>query len=80
MKKILEILGGGLFWRRLNLGLTYFWILLLIGAIVFGWVKSVTFVSILSLVALILASQSSWQASRIEHKEEIRDPDNPVTG
>lgn len=67
-----------LFWKRFNLFLTCFWIALVPIAIIFGWINSTAFVSALSLVALILASQSSWQASRVEHKADIRDPDMDV--
>ena len=45
------------------------WIL----AIIFGWVKSVTFVSHLSIIALILASAAAWQATRTEVKEDEKD-------
>lgn len=79
MKKILVLTGTALFWKRLNLFLTFFWIALLPVAFFTGWVKSSVFISTLSLVALILASQSSWQASRVEHKADVRDPDDPAS-
>lgn len=35
-----------------------------------GWVKSVTFVSHMSMIALVLAEIAAWQASRTEQKED----------
>lgn len=38
-----------------------------------GLVQSVTFVSHVSMLALVLAEFSAWQASRTEQKEEEND-------
>lgn len=35
-----------------------------------GWLESVTFVSVISMVALFLGSFSSWQAARVEVKQD----------
>lgn len=35
-----------------------------------GWLESVTFVSLVSMLALFLGSFSSWQAARTEVKQE----------
>jgi len=69
-----SFLSSALFWKRFNLGLTFFWLALIPLSFTFGWVKSNTFISALSLIALVLGSQASWQASRVERKAEERDP------
>lgn len=53
------------------------WICLWIAATIFGWIKSVEFVSHISMAALVLGSWSSWQAARVEVKqdEEINNND-----
>jgi hypothetical protein len=38
-----------------------------------GWLQSVTFVSLVSMIALFLGSFSSWQASRAEVKIDMQD-------
>jgi hypothetical protein len=35
-----------------------------------GWLESVTFVSLMSMIALFLGSFSSWQAARVETKQQ----------
>jgi len=72
--KLMRATSSALFWQRFNLFLTFFWIILVPVSIFTGWVKESTFISILSLVALVLASQSSWQASRVERKQDDMDP------
>ena len=78
MKFSLQVFATALFWKRFNLFLTFFWIALVPTAFITGWVHSSVFISTLSLVALILASQSSWQASRVEFKGDVRDPETDV--
>jgi hypothetical protein len=53
------------------------WIILWIIATIFGWIQSVSFVSHVSMAALVLGSWSSWQAARVEVKqdEEINNND-----
>lgn len=77
-KKARSVLRSARFWKQFNLFLTFFWLALLPVSLWLGWMKETTFVSVLSLVALILASQSSWQSSRVEFKADVRDPDTPV--
>lgn len=36
----------------------------------FGWLASVVFVSHLSAAALVLGSMSSWQAARVEVRQD----------
>jgi hypothetical protein len=72
--KLFAAMATALFWQRFNLTLTFFWMLLLVVSLVTGWVNSTAFISVLSIVALILASQSSWQASRVERKQDDQSP------
>jgi hypothetical protein len=67
--------------RRLNGWLTMFWILMIPISFQLGWLKSVTYVSALSLWALVAGHWSSWQAARVEVKQEMeaqQQLDNPV--
>lgn len=50
---------------RLHGALTIAWCLLLPVAHLTGWVESTTFVSDLSLIALILSSGAWWQAAKV---------------
>jgi hypothetical protein len=62
------------FLRRLNGWLTIFWIAMCVPSIAFGWVDSVRYVSFLSLWALVAGHWSTWQAARVEvRQEEIAD-------
>ena len=49
---------------------TIAWIPITILAFFMGWLESVTFVSLISMLALWLGSFSSWQAARTEVKQE----------
>jgi hypothetical protein len=49
------------------------WIPITVLSYALGWLKSVTFVSVISMVALFLGSFSSWQASRIETAMAAKD-------
>lgn len=60
-------------WKLVHGGLFLFWIALWIVASLTGWIESVAFVSHISMIALVLASVSSWQAARTEEKEDERD-------
>ena len=66
------------FWQKVNLYLTFFWLILIPIAFITGLARQTWFVTLISLIALALASQSSWQASRNEYKEDQRDPDTPT--
>lgn len=54
--------------RRVHGVLTWFWIALWIAASIFGWLASVTFVSHVSMAALVLTSWSAHQGARAEHE------------
>jgi hypothetical protein len=58
--------GDPVFMRRVNGWLTIFWLVMIPISIETGWVKSVTYVSALSLWALVSGHWSTWQASRVE--------------
>lgn len=67
--------------RRLNGWLTIFWIAMIPVSFVFGWLSSVTYVSALSLWALVSGHWSTWQAARVEvtQQEQAREQaENPV--
>jgi hypothetical protein len=73
--------GDPVFMRRLNGWLTMFWIAMIPVSFELGWLKSVTYVSALSLWALVSGHWSTWQAARVEvtqqqEKQELLD--NPV--
>ena len=61
-----SVQGDATFMRRLNGWLTWFWILMIPVSIITGWVRSVTYVSALSLWALVSGHWSTWQAARVE--------------
>lgn len=63
--------GKGLKW--VHFGLVLFFILLWGAAALLGWLQSVTFVSHVSMVALVLAEVAAWQGARTEEKEDKRE-------
>jgi hypothetical protein len=58
--------GDPIFMRRVNGWLTIFWIAMIPVSLATGWVKSVVYVSALSLWALVSGHWSAWQAARVE--------------
>jgi hypothetical protein len=73
--------GDPVFMRRVNGWLTIFWIVMIPIALVMGWLKSVIFVSALSLWALVSGHWSAWQAARVEvkqQKEEAEDTEGKI--
>ena len=65
-----SIQGDPVFMRRLNGWLTVFWILMIPVSILTHWISSVTYVAALSIWALVSGHWSTWQAARIEVKQE----------
>jgi hypothetical protein len=61
-----SIQGDPVFMRRVNGWLTIFWIAMIPVSYYMGWLKSVIFVSALSLWALVSGHWSAWQAARVE--------------
>lgn len=65
-----SVQGDPVFMRRVNGWLTVFWILMIPVSYSLGWLKSVTFVSALSLWALVSGHWAAWQAARVEVKQD----------
>ena len=65
-----SVQGDPVFMRKVNGWLTIFWIISIPVAYIFHWLDSVTFVSALSLWALVSGHWSAWQAARVEVKQE----------
>ena len=61
-----SVQGDAVFMRRLNGWLTIFWIVMIPVSLAMGWLQSVTYVSALSLWALVSGHWSTWQAARVE--------------
>lgn len=56
--------------RRFNGWATIFWISMVPVSILLGWVQSVAYVSALSIYALVTGHLSTWQAARVEERQE----------
>lgn len=65
-----SVQGDPKFMRRVNGWLTIFWIAMIPVSYQLGWLKSVVYVSALSLWALVAGHWSSWQAARVEVAQE----------
>jgi hypothetical protein len=73
--------GDPTFMRRVNGYLAIFWIIMIPVSLAFGWLSSVTYVSALSLWALVSGHWSAWQAARVEveqQKEEQKDTEGKI--
>jgi hypothetical protein len=57
---------------RLNGWLTMFWIAMIPVSFALGWLNSVTYVSALSLWALVSGHWSTWQAARVEVTQQAQ--------
>ena len=76
-----SVQGDAVLMRRLNGWLTMFWVAMIPVSFELGWLKSVTYVSALSLWALVAGHWSTWQAARVEVTQEAeaqRQLENPV--
>jgi hypothetical protein len=58
--------GDPVFMRRINGWLTVAWVAMIPVSAAMGWLKSVTYVSTLSLWALVSGHWAAWQAARVE--------------
>jgi uncharacterized protein involved in cysteine biosynthesis len=67
------IQGDPKFMRTVNGWLTILWIVMIPVAMIMGWLTSVTFVSALSLWALVSGHWSAWQAARVEVKQQMEE-------
>jgi hypothetical protein len=61
-----SVQGNPVFMRRMNGWLTIVWIVMIPVSFATGWVKSVAYVSALSLWALVSGHWAAWQAARVE--------------
>ncbi len=61
-----SIQGDPVFMRRVNGWFTIFWIVMIPISVALGLLSSVTYVSALSLWALVSGHWSAWQAARVE--------------
>ena len=75
-----SVQGDPVFMRRTNGWLTVAWIIMIPVSFATGWVKSVAYVSALSLWALVSGHWAAWQAARVEvaqkQEEERREKQN----
>jgi hypothetical protein len=69
-----SVQGDPVFMRRMNGWLTVAWIIMIPVSFAAGWVKSVAYVSALSLWALVSGHWAAWQAARVEVAQK-RDED-----
>ena len=65
-----SIRGDAVFMRRINGWSTMFWIVMIPVSYLSGWLNSVTYVSALSLWALVSGHWSAWQAARVEVQQQ----------
>jgi hypothetical protein len=65
-----SVQGDPIFMRRVNGWLTIFWLAMIPVSLATGWVKSVVYVSALSLWALVSGHWSAWQAARVEVNQQ----------
>lgn len=76
-----SVQGDPVFMRRVNGWLTMFWLAMIPISYSMHWLSSVTYVSALSLWALVAGHWSSWQAARVEvvqAREVQRQREHPV--
>jgi hypothetical protein len=62
--------GNPKFMQAVNGWFTIFWIIMIPISYWTGWLNSVTYVSMLSLWALVSGHWAAWQAARVEVKQE----------
>jgi hypothetical protein len=65
-----SVQGDPVFMRRVNGWLTMFWLVMIPVSYEVGWLKSVVYVSALSLWALVSGHWSAWQAARVEVEQQ----------
>lgn len=68
--KVFSLFGRPNFLRKFHGWCTLLWLPFTGLAYSLGWLSSVTFVSLMSMIALFLGSFSSWQAARTEVKQD----------
>ncbi len=65
-----SVLDNPTLFKKINGWLTVLWIIMIPISIAMGWTESVTYVSALSIYALITGHLSTWQAARVEEKQD----------
>lgn len=70
--KVFALFGRPEVLRAFHGWCTILWIPFTVLAFFLGWLSSVEFVSLVSMLALFLGSFSSWQAARTETKQEAQ--------
>jgi len=68
-----SVQGDPVFMRRVNGWLAIFWVAMIPVSYSAGWLSSVTYVSALSLWALVSGHWSAWQAARVEVYQQQED-------
>jgi len=68
-----SVQGDPVFMRRVNGWLAIFWVAMIPISYAQGWLSSVTYVSALSLWALVSGHWSAWQAARVEVYQQQED-------
>jgi hypothetical protein len=68
--RIFALFGRPEFLRAFHGWCTAFWLPFTGLAFWLGWLSSVVFVSLMSMIALFLGSFSAWQAARTEVKQD----------
>lgn len=63
--------------KRVNAYLTVFWLAMVPVSVFTGWVNSVAYVSALSIYALTTGHLSTYQAARVEQRQEQDGSDRP---
>lgn len=62
--------GDPIFMKRVNGWFTIFWVVMIPISYEMHWLSSVTYVSALSLWALVSGHWSAWQAARVEVNQD----------
>lgn len=65
-----SVQGDPVFMRKVNGWLTIVWLLMIPFSVAFGWIHSVSYISALSLWALVSGHWSAWQAARVEVQQQ----------
>lgn len=67
--KVMNLIGDPRFMQAFNGWAALFFAFLIIPSLAFGWVAMVTYVSVLSIWALVASHWSGWQSARVEVKQ-----------
>ena len=65
-----SVQGDPVLMRRVNGWLPVFWVAMIPVSLATGWISSVTYVAALSLWALVSGHWSTWQAARVEVRQD----------